>query len=254
MTQNPELQFTLDDAVAEVLGQLTGLDLTYEAELDRYRAITRQLNRALRANALENEWAWYAATVNVGAAHLGDVIVYLPSSKRVRVIDDDALRLVNGDGQPVRWAYFVPRASLHKYAHKLGLWASWVRNEVHLSRPINEQEVGLDIHIPVMREPTMFRLPATGEEVDELIRRQPIDFEHPDLITARAAYYYAQSDPVMQPRVPTLENDYKNLMYQLVERDTRHTDSAYTNEYILPLESGLNEPRNVSPTPHSNFL
>jgi len=36
-----EVRLTLDEAVAEVLGLLTGLDLTYEPELDRYRAITR---------------------------------------------------------------------------------------------------------------------------------------------------------------------------------------------------------------------
>lgn len=53
--QNAEVQMTLDEAVAEVLGQLTGLDLEYDPRLDRYRAITRQLNRATRANALEHE-------------------------------------------------------------------------------------------------------------------------------------------------------------------------------------------------------
>ena len=105
-----------------------------------------------------------------------------------------------------------------------------------------------------MREPLMLRLPDIGEEVDEDTRNQPLDFAWPDLVIARAAYFYAQTDPVMQPRVQTLENDYKTLMYQLIERDVRHTDTPYTNEYILPLENGLVAETNITRTPKSNFI
>ena len=69
---NPEVQQTLDEAVAEVLGLLTGLDLSYAPELDRYRAITRQLNRALRTNALEQEWSYYSFTLSLGQASEGE--------------------------------------------------------------------------------------------------------------------------------------------------------------------------------------
>ena len=79
-------------------------------------------------------------------------------------------------------------------------------------------------------------------------------FDRPDLIVARGAYFYAQTDPVMQPRVPTLENDYKTLMYQLIERDERHTDTPYMNEFILPLENGLvPDDTNTHRHPHANF-
>jgi len=80
-----------------------------------------------------------------------------------------------------------------------------------------------------------------------------VDFAYPDLIIAKAAYFYAQSDPVMQPRVPTLENDYKTLMYQLIERDTNHTDTPYVNEFILPLENGLINQDVSHHHPHANF-
>jgi hypothetical protein len=59
------------------------------------------------------------------------------------------------------------------------------------------------------------------------------------VIVARAAYMYAQTDPVMQPRVQTLEGGYKDLMYQLIERDTSISDTPYMNSFILPLENGL---------------
>jgi hypothetical protein len=59
------------------------------------------------------------------------------------------------------------------------------------------------------------------------------------VIIARAAWNYAQTDPVMQPRAQTLEANYKDLMYQLIERDTSHTDTPYENSFILPLENGL---------------
>ena len=106
--------------------------------------------------------------------------------------------------------------------------------------------------LPVMREPTMFRLPAQPEDpeadlevVPDEIREQPVDFAYPDLIVLRAAYLYAQTDPIMQPRVQTLEAQYKDLMYQIIERDTRNTDTPYMNEWRLPIQSSLAGPEPV---------
>jgi hypothetical protein len=236
---NQELETTLDDAVAEVLGLLTGLDLTYEPEFDRYRAITRQLNRALRHNALDNEWSYYSSVLSLGNASEGDREIRIPSNSRARIIGDDAIRLVNEDGQIVRWAYFLPRDSLHKYERRSGLWASVVRQSIWFSRPIWESETGLDIQVPVMREPKMFRLPEQGKTVPKTIRRQLVDFPYPDLVIARAAWYYAQTDPVMQPRAQTLEGAAKDLMYQVIERDVANTDTPFQNTFTLPIQSGL---------------
>lgn len=256
---NSEVLMTLDDAVAEVLGMLTGLDLTYEPELDRYRSITRQLNRALRANALENEWTYYASTAAVGTASEGESQVLLPSSMRPRIINDDAVRLLDGD-RVVTWAYFLPLDALHKYRDQPGLWGTlqsglWCsieRQTLLFSRPFLAGENGLEIHVPVMREPRMVRLPDAGVTVPDAIRNQPLDFEFPDVVIARAAFYYAQTDPVMQPRVPTLEDGYKTLMYQLVERDTRHTDSPYVNPTVVPVQAGLVPSSSWTP-PFANF-
>jgi hypothetical protein len=71
---NVEVAMTLDEAVAEVLGLLTGLDLQYNPDQDRYQVITRQINRALRAVALDNEWSYYASVENVGKARAGDTL------------------------------------------------------------------------------------------------------------------------------------------------------------------------------------
>lgn len=236
---NPDVQMTLDEAVDEVLGMLTGLDLTYDPELDRYRAITRQLNRALRANALENEWSWYASTEFVGTAQAGQSRLLLPARLRPRIINDDAVRLLDDEGTVVKWAYFLPRDALHKYQSRPGLWCSVERQALQFSRPFRDDEDDLQIQVPTMREPIMFRLPDAGTTVPAAVRDQPIDFAYPDVIIARAAFYYAQSDPVMQPRVPTLEGGYKDLMYQLIERDTQYTDSPYINETIVPVQNGL---------------
>lgn len=256
---NPETMLTLDDAVDEVLGLLTGLELSYSPDLDRYRAIARMLNRALRANALEQEWGWYAATENIGPGAAGDTDVQLRSTLRPRVTSDDAVRLVNSDGHVLVWAYFLPRDAIHKYQDYPGLWCSFTRQTIRFSRPLSEAEAGLDIEIPVMREPTMFRLPEVPEDPNEAIvtvadeiRNQPIDFEYPDLITLRAAYLYAQTDPVMQPRVQTLEAQYKDLMYQVMERDERNTDTPYMNEFTLPVVNGLYATPHNLHHPHSN--
>lgn len=248
-----EVQMDLDTAVAEVLGQLTGLDLTYDPELDRYRAVTRALNRALRANALEAEWSCYATTKSLGAsASCGDTSVSIGRELRPRIINDDAVRLVDAHGQPQVWAYFLPRDAIHKYSDRPGLWVAAEADRLRFSRPFTEAEAELEIHVPVMREPRMFRLPETGTTVPPRIRKQLVDFSYPDLIISRASYYYAMSDPVMQPRAQTLESEYKGLMYQLMERDSQHTDTPYSNEFILPLENGLTGDPQRHRHPHSN--
>ena len=82
MTQlNPELSMTLTDAVGEVLANLTGLDLTYDPEMDRFRAVTRALNRALRANAVEAEWSYYATTTTGGPTTEGVNVFTLPANR-----------------------------------------------------------------------------------------------------------------------------------------------------------------------------
>jgi hypothetical protein len=250
---NPEVQQTLDEAVAEVLGLLTGLDLSYKPELDRYRAITRQLNRALRTNALEQEWSYYASTLSLGTLSEGEREVLLPGSKRPRIIGDDAVRLTDADGLVKRWAYFLPRDALHKYEDRAGLWCSITNRALLFSRPFFKEEAELEIIAPVMREPRMFRLPETGKTVTSAIRKQLIDFPYPDAIVAKAAWYYAQTDPVMQPRAQTLEENSKDIMYQLIERDTSNTDMPYQNEFILPLENGLvPEGASYHRHPHAN--
>jgi hypothetical protein len=251
---NSEVRLTLDEAVAEVLGLLTGLDLTYEPELDRYRAITRALNRALRGNALEQEWSYYASTDVVGTAQDYSNSITLPPHLRPRIINDDAVRLVNSDGLTLEWAYFLPRDALHKYSGHDVLRCAITKQELVFSRPFMTWEAGLDIVVPVMREPIMFRLPETGTDVPQEIRDQPIDFSYPDVVIARAAYYYSQTDPVMQPRAQTLESGYKDLMYQLIERDTSITDTPYLNEFILPLENGLVQQDTRHNHPHANYI
>lgn len=243
---NPELQLTLDDAVAEVLALLTGLDLSYDPRLDRYAAITRQLNRAMRACAVEKEWSFYSDVVSVGTSAQGENEIWMSHLRRPRIINDDAVRLVDSDGIVRFWAYFLPRDALHKYRARSGLWCSVTRNVLTFSRPFVECESGLDIQLPVMREPVMFRLPEQPEDpneplvtVPEEIRNQLVDFPYPDLVVLRAAFYVAQSDPVMQPRVQTIEAQYKDMMYQIIERDDRFTDSPYLNDFTVPIENDL---------------
>lgn len=249
-------RMTLDDAVAEMMNLLTGLDLTYDPELDRYRSMTRALNRGLRDNSLEAEWAHYAAVKNFGAGLCrgGDNIATLPPFTRPRINGDDSVRLVNDRGVVVRWAYFLPRDALHKYRNLQDLWVSANGGTLTFSRPFTDQESELSLVVPVMREPRMFRLPPVGETVPDRVRKQILDFNHPDLIVARATYRYAQSDPVAQPRVPTLEQDYKTLMYQLIERDTNHTDTPYQNAMDLGIRSGLTSGRVGPPIPKTTYF
>lgn len=257
---HPEMVFTLDDAVKEVLGNLTGLDLTYDPRFDRYLAVTRQLNRALRSNALEHEWSYYASERDVGTAAEGQRMVTLPPDLRPRAVGDDAVRLVNAEGQVATWAYVLPRDALSKYiGRKQGLWCSFTRNQIFFSRPLYDWEGGLHIIAPVMREPVMFRLPEQPEDpaeplvdVPQAIRDQPVDFSYPDVITVRAAFYYAQTDPIMQPRVQSIEAQYKDLMYQVIERDDRFTDSPYQNEFFLGIQNSLVDQAFYHQHPHSD--
>lgn len=66
-----------------------------------------------------------------------------------------------------------------------------------------------------------------------------VDFPYPELIVMRAAWLYAQSDPVMQPRAQYLEEQYKDLMYQLIERDERHTDAPLQNDFHVPVDNSI---------------
>jgi len=244
---NAEVAMDLDEAVAEVLGLLTGMDLQYIPEMDRYQAITRQLNRALRAVALDNEWSYFHSLENVGTCYEGQRTVDLRQSIRPRIINDDAVRLVDPTTEQVaEWAYWIPRDALHKMTDTNKLWVSHTRSSLEFSRPFYMGENEFQIHVPVMREPRMFRLPAQPEDPNEPlvtvpqdIRDQLVDFDYPDLVIRRAAYFYAQTSPIMQPRVQTLEANYKELMYALVERDTRNTDTPYQNEWSLGIESSI---------------
>ena len=307
---NPMLSVTLDEAVGEVLNYLTGLDLHYIGELDRYRSITKQLNRALRLTATEHEWSYYSALEELGRVYKGQTSFSLRKTSRPRMQTDDALRLVDDNNAIHQWAYFLPRESLHKYQSRQGLWVSSTRNEILFSRPIIEAENNLRAFIPVMREPKQFVTPATLENIEDLtsptennipdngeliqlrnfhnpdiieewvtvpglppyeysdpekslsnlglsqteIRNQVLDFPHPDLIIMKAAYLYAQTDPIMQPRVQTLDAQYKDLFYALVERDTNITDDPYRNDFNVPIQGSLNGNPYLGghPHPHSD--
>ena len=244
---NADVDLTLDEAVQEVLSLLTGLDLTYSPNYDRYRVVARFLNRALRQNALEHEWSYYSSLETIGQAQAGDKDLAIRATVRPRIVGDDAVRLVDGDGNVRVWAYMLPRDALHKYNGRYnGLWCSVTRTTLSFSRPLPASVEGLDIQIPVMREPRMFQIPPVPDDpqepVDEIpqeIRDQVIDFDFPDVVIVRAAWLYAQSDPIMQPRVQTLEAQYKDLMYQLVERDDRHTDSPFINDFFVPISNSV---------------
>jgi hypothetical protein len=256
MSDNPNLQMTLDTAVVEVTSLLHGMDLTYDPTFDRFRVITRALNRALRANALEHEWSWYNGTASLGPSEVGMGAIAVPNDLRVRQTGDDAARLVNTNDQIVRWAFFLPRDALSKYQARTGLWCSLVRQTLLFSRELVVGEEGLDVQVPVMREPEMFALPDAPkdpndpvDEVDPAILAQLIDYNYPDVITARAAYMYSLTDPVIQPRSQTLEAAYKDLMYQAIERDDRFTDSPIQNEFFVPVQNGIYPESSYRPHP-----
>ena len=258
---NPDVAMTLDEAVQEVLSTLTGLEIAYRPELDRYRAVTRHINKALRLTALDAEWSYYSSVESIGIALSGMNEVPMRSSVRPRIINDDAVRLVDAQGVPRVWAYFLPRDSLHKYnGRQAGLWCAHTRSSLKFSRALGPAEQGLEIQVPVMREPRMFRLPDAPENesdapqiVPQDVRDQLVDFDYPDLVLARTAYLYAQSDPVGQPRVQTLEDQYKTMMYALTERDERNTDSAYQNDFFVPVSGSIDGSAALSHShPHSD--
>ncbi|QIN93923.1 hypothetical protein HWD16_gp40 [Microbacterium phage Arete] len=245
---NPDLQMTLDDAVQEVLGLLTGLDVTYDPDQDRYRTIARTLNRALRANALEHEWSYYSSVETVGIVHPGDTDVVLRSTVRLRKTGDDSVRFVRpGTDEVVEWAYILPRDALHKYSGRYGgIWASVTRERLTFSRPLGQSLAGLEIQVPVMREPKMFDIPPVQSDpdaplvpIDDDTRAQLLDYDYPDAVVLRAAYMYAQGDPIMQPRVQTLEAQFNDLKYQLIERDDQHTDSVFMNDFFVPITNSI---------------
>ena len=238
---NPNVQLTLEDAVMEVLQGLTGLEVTYQPTQERFQAITRVINRALRAVALEAEWSFYASTEDLGVMQEGQRAVEMNSTIRPRIINDDAVRLVDNEGVVHVWGYFLPREALHKYGSRRGFWVSVTRSSLQFSRPILGEEAGLRMEVSVMREPKMFRLPTAGRDIPRSVLTQAVDFDYPDLIVAKAMQLYAETDPVMQPRAQTLEARYKDLMYQLIERDERATDTPYTNDFFVPIIGGLNE-------------
>lgn len=249
---NPNVALTLDDAVAEVLGLTTGLDLQYRSDMDRYRAIVRQLNRALRNNALEKDWSCYSSNQQIDRVSTGMREITLRRSVRLRIVGDDAIQFRNRKGDTVHWAYILPRESIHKYSSREGLWASVEGNRITFSRNLPMDMEGLEIWAPVVREPRMFEIPLQTEDPDEHppefpleVRNTPLDFDYPDVIVLRAAYQYAQTDPLMQPRVQTIEAQYKNLMYQLLERDTRSTDSPYLNEFQVPMQGSIHASKSV---------
>lgn len=288
---------TLDEAVNEVLNYLTGMDLHYIAELDRYRSIARTLNRALRLVSTEHEWGCYAAVEDMGEVSAGQTEIVHSRSRRPRIILDDSVRLVDDKNFIHMWAYILPRESLHKYQGRSGLWVASTENRLEFSRAIRTGEAGLRALVPVMREPRQLVIPMTYDSVEDYakagipdpaevvrvlqlrnfhnpeiveewvidetavpyiysspetsleklgltpdqVRNQKIDHSFPDLIVLKAAFLYAGTDPIMQPRVQTLEGQYKDLFYALTERDTNHTDDPFRNDFVVPIQGSLHD-------------
>lgn len=257
-TINPDVSMTLEEAVTEVLVLLTGQTLQYDPDMDRFRAITAHLNRALRSNALEVNWSYYSDVFSISLVGKGlDTSFTITTDKRFRVISDDAARVIHTtEGHPVAWAYFIPRDALHKYRNRGGLWCSVTRNVLTLNRPLSSVVDGVDdytLEIPVMREPNPFDIPADpAVAMDPAVLAQAVDFEFPDVVTARAAWLYAQTDPMMQPRVQTLEEQYKDLMYQLIERDKAFTDTPDQNEILVPVQGDIYGESTWRPWPVAN--
>ena len=258
---NPEVNKTLDECVAEVLAILTGQDLEYQPELDRYQVICRFLNMAVRRNALDHEWSYYSSVESIGKMPAGTQEIYLRPSIRPRLIGGDSLQLRNSHDQTILWAYSMARDEIAKYVHRRGLWYSPTRSTIYLSRALNSAEAELEIWVPVMREPIQFKLPSPPVDPDvefvvpAEVREQPLDFDYPDVVIARAAYMYSLADPVMQPRAQTLESEYKDLMYQLVERDTSFTDTPFQNEWVVPIMNSIDggsTPGHFNTHPHAD--
>ncbi len=225
------ITMSVRDAVNEVHNILTGLDLTYEDRYDIFHATVRQLNRSLRAVALEDEWAWYSEDVDVGTSTEGQTTVELDANYRPRIQQDDAVRLVDSSGMVVRWAYYLPRDSLSKYLYRPELRVAVTRNVITFSRPLLASEADLSIIVPVMREPRQTRIPPTGQKLTEADLNRALDAEAPDLIVAHAVWQMAMSNPVYQPRAQTLEEAFSDLKYAMMERNTNHSDSPLRNTF-----------------------
>lgn len=256
-TINPDVTMTLEEAVRDVLSILTGQELNYDPDMDRFRAITKHLNRALRSMALESEWSYYHTLERIDlAGSAGTTQFPITTSYRFRVISDDAARILDvtdGLDVPVAWAYFLPRDALHKYRNMDGLWCSVTRNVLTLSKPLPDCYPTHVLEVPLQREPVPFRIPVDPtEDADPLVLAQEIDFDFPDVVIARAAWLYAQTDPMMQPRVQTLEEQYKDFMYQLIERDTAFTDTPVQNEFLVPVQNDIYGESKHRPWPVSN--
>lgn len=223
---------SLRDAVNEVHNVLTGLDLSYDERYDIFHATVRQINRSLRKVALEDEWAWYTEDVDAGTSTEGQTTVELDSAYRPRVQQDDAVRLVNADGLPVKWAYYLPRDSLNKTTYRPELRVAFTRNQITFNRPLLKAEAGLQIVVPAMREPRQTRIPDSGIRLTDADLNRALDCEYPDLIVSHAAWQISMSNPVYQPRAQTLEGEFSDLKYALTERNTNHSDSPMRNSFV----------------------
>lgn len=254
MSNNPDTQLTLTQAVSEVLNLLTGQMLRYDPSYDRFRSVASAINRAQRANALEREWSWYSDVISIGISVEGQRFLNIANDKRPRIINDDAVRFCDATtGKPTFWAYFIPRDALHKYAARRDLKAAITRDLLEFSRPFGPNEAGYDIQLPIMREPVNFDVPADPDvAIDQAVLDQQVDFDYPDLIVARAAYLYAMTDPVLQPRAQTLQAEYKDLMYQVIEREERHTDTPFQNEFFVPVQNSIYSESRWRPWPLSD--
>lgn len=246
VSNNPELAVNLDEAVAEVLNKLTGMMVRYRSEEDRYGVVATQINAALRLVATEADWSCYASKEEVGIVQAGDRIVPLRAGIRPRIMIDDSVSLCREDDYPVVWAAFLPREAINKVPDRTQLWVAHTQSTLEFSRPFRSGEAGLRIMVPVMREPVMFRIPPRPLDPNDpvppvplAVREQNLDFAWPDLVLAKAAYLYAQTNPTMQPRVQTLEAQYTDLMYALKERDSRNTDAPFMNPYFVPVENDI---------------
>ena len=85
------------------------------------------------------------------------------------------------------------------------------------------------------------------------VREQLVDFDNPRLVIKRAAWLFAQTQPLWQPRVQTLEAAYKDAMFNLLERDKRNTDSPFMNEWNLPISNSINDSRALTGRPSAEW-
>lgn len=223
---------SLTEAVAEVQHILTGLNLSYDDRYDIFHATVRQLNRSLRHVSLEDEWGWYVEEVNAGLSVEDQTTIELDSTYRARILEGDAVRLVNDDGLPVIWAYYLPRDSLSRHTYRPELRVSVTRNEISFNRPLLASEAGYTIMVPAMREPAQTNIPSSGEKLTTAQLNRALDTEYPDMVVAHAAWQMSMSNPVYQPRAQTLEDAYNDLKYALIERNTNHSDSPLRNTFV----------------------